>query len=250
MSPECIPFQDWDSYSIRYPFRHGTVSQSPRRIRRSWNVLFHRLARGNGIQRSWNGPLKKGHEIATHTYNHTYVHQLDEQAFASSIDRSPGYPAITCVFASGHRASRLPAFSLDRNKEWQFKILRDRGILYDSSINPQQNYLYGDRTAPPASLYASWSHRNSTFCCGAGLGTTVFLLEEAARCGFYRNGTSPRARIRYQSEGHPPVIYVHPWEFVPEHPPHSASLQAPFDSLDRDSKHGAESSIDLGNKPV
>ena len=214
MSPECIPFQDWDSYSSAIHLG----------MERCLNLLDEYGAHGTFFFIGWlaerypeivEWTVEKGHEIATHTYNHTYVHQLDEQAFASSIDRSL---AILRSLASsqavtGHRA---PAFSLDRNKEWQFKILRDRGILYDSSINPQQNYLYGDRTAPrhPYTLHGlteippsvvEWFGRRFP----VGGGGTLRILPECYLT---------RARVRYQSEGHPPVIYVHPWEFVPEHP--------------------------------
>jgi peptidoglycan/xylan/chitin deacetylase (PgdA/CDA1 family) len=77
-----------------------------------------------------------GHEIGTHTYNHTFVYQLDQKTFAESLKKSLDIlQPLTPHKIIGHRA---PAFSLQRGKKWQFDALKDHGIEYDSSINPHQ----------------------------------------------------------------------------------------------------------------
>ena len=220
MSPECVSFQDWAAYPSAIHLG----------MERCLNLLDEYGAHGTFFFVGWlaerypeivEWTIEKGHEIATHTYDHTYVHQLDERAFASSIDRSMAIlrslaPSQAII---GHRA---PAFSLDRSQKWPFEILRERGILYDSSLNPQQNYLYGDRTAPrhPYPLHGLIEIPPAVVeWCGkrfpVGGGGALRILPE-----WYLT----RARARYQSEGYPPVIYVHPWEFVPEHPP----IRLPF----------------------
>ena len=157
-----------------------------------------------------------GHEIATHTYTHQFVSALGQKAFEESLARSleilqslaPGQPI------RGHRA---PAFSLPRDQKWPFDILRAHGIEYDSSINPHATYLYGDAQAPrfPYTLHGivelppavvEWAG----FRFPVGGGGTLRVLPS-----WYLE----RARRRYQAEGFPPVIYIHPWEMVPGHPP-------------------------------
>ena len=214
MSPECIPSDTWSSYTPA--IQTG--------MERCLRLLKEYDARATFFFLGWvaerfpelvRETAAQGHEIATHTYDHTFVTQLDENGFARTLERSltvlrelsPEPPII------GHRA---PGFSLEREKPRQFEILKQHGIRYDSSINPFSTYLYGDRSAlrhpyrlhglveiPPAAI-DRWGMR-----LPVGGGGTLRILPE-----FYLAG----ARSRYQAEGYPPVIYVHPWEFVPEHP--------------------------------
>ena len=214
MSPECIPVEAWSSY----------VSVIQLGMERCLKLLEEYGAKATFFFLGWvaerypelvRWTVERGHEIATHTYDHTFVSQMDEKAFAQTLERSltilkslaPGQEII------GHRA---PAFSLVRQKSWQFDILKDFGIVYDSSIIPYSTYLYGDRTAPrhPYPLHgiveippAVVEIAGVRFPVGGG-GTLRILPD------FYLT----RARARYQAEGFPPVIYIHPWEFVPEQP--------------------------------
>ena len=43
---------------------------------------------------------------------------------------------------------RAPSFSLDNSTKWALEVLKERGYLYDSSIFPLQNKLYGLNGAP------------------------------------------------------------------------------------------------------
>lgn len=214
MSPECIPVSEWPSFP-------SAIQTGMERI---LNLLNRFNAKATFFFLGWvaerfpeltQWTAEQGHEIATHTYDHRFASTLNEDQYAESVRRSleilreqaPG--GEVC----GHRA---PAFSLDRRKPWQFNILRENGIVYDSSINPHSTYLYGDRQSlrfphllhgiveiPPGAIeWGGWR-------APVGGGGTLRLAPE-----WYLRW----ARRRYQSEGFPPVIYVHPWEFVPDHP--------------------------------
>lgn len=214
MSPESIAFEDWPSFD----------SMIHRGMERILNLFDRFDAQATFFFLGWvaeNYPelvrwtVEKGHEIATHTYDHRFVSTLSESHYAESVRRSveilrelaPGQPV------HGHRA---PAFSLDTTKTWQFEILRENGIVYDSSINPHATYLYGDRNS---NRFPHWLHGLVEIPPGTvevggwrmpvGGGGTLRILPE-----WYLR----RARKRYQSEGFSPVVYVHPWEFVPEQP--------------------------------
>ncbi|MGC9326985.1 MAG: polysaccharide deacetylase family protein [Candidatus Hinthialibacter sp.] len=220
MSPESIPYQSWPSFEPMIEIG----------IDRILNMLDQFEVHATFFFLGWvaerwpewvRSVSEKGHEIATHTYDHRYASELSQPQFTESVQKSlailrklaPGQPV------QGHRA---PAFSLSTKQAWQFDILRENGIVYDSSINPHATYLYGDRGArrfpyrlhglmeiPPGAIEFAGIR------LPVGGGGTLRILPE-----WYLN----RARRRYQSEGYAPVIYVHPWEFVPEHP----KIKLPF----------------------
>ncbi len=214
MSPECIPVETWPDFP---PAIHTGME-------RCLNLFEKYNAKGTFFFVAWlaerypeivEWTVEAGHEIGTHTYDHTFLTELGEKEFADKIERSLNIlrslaPSQAIV---GHRA---PAFSLERRKKWQFDILRENGILYDSSISPHQTYLYGDKYAPrfPYRLHGLVEIPPATIQfpgkrLPVGGGGTLRILPE-----MYLT----RARKRYQYEGFPPVIYIHPWEFVPEHP--------------------------------
>lgn len=220
MSPECIPFERWDEFPSRIHTGMERILQLLARYRRKATFFFVAwLAERYPEIVHW--VVEQGHEVATHTYNHTFVTTLNQIEFEISLRRSleilrdlaPRQPI--CGF-------RAPAFSLERGKPWQFELLKKHGIVYDSSINPNATYLYGDRTAPcfPYELHGIVEIPPATLeffgkKAPVGGGGTLRLLPK-----WYVK----HARRLYQQKGFPPVIYVHPWEFVPEHP----TIDLPF----------------------
>lgn len=220
MSPETIPFEDWPQYP-------PAIEEG---MRRCLDLLdeFHAKATfffvgwlAERHPRTVEWTAGRGHEIGTHTHTHHYVNEMDEARFEESVARSLKVlreivPAAEII---GHRA---PAFSLSRSKRWQFEVLKRHGIRYDSSINPHQTYLYGDRNAPlrPHRLHglieippAAIRLFGRNWPVGGG-GTLRILPSLWQRF----------ARARAQASGWPPVIYMHPWEFLRDHPP----LNLPF----------------------
>ncbi len=214
MSPESIPFETWPQYT-------STIYQG---MERCLNLFSHYGAKGTFFFVGWlaerypqlvKWTMEEGHEIGSHSYNHMFVQQMDEKEFESNISKSLGI-LRTIVPDDPIVGFRAPAFSLQIHKKWQFDVLHKNGIIYDSSICPHQTYLYGDKYAPrhPYQLYelleippAVIQILNKRFPTGGG-GTLRILPEMYIEW----------ARKRYQAEGFPPVIYIHPWELVPEHP--------------------------------
>ncbi|MBZ0254965.1 polysaccharide deacetylase family protein [bacterium] len=215
MSPECIPFEAWPSFPSRIEVG----------MERCLNLLQKHNVKATFFFVGWlaerypqivEWTIEQGHEIGTHTYTHHFVNTLTPDQYIESLQKSlrilrdiAGQDAVT-----GHRA---PAFSLERDKKWQFDALKENGIRYDSSINPHGTYLYGDAQAPrhpymlhgllelpPASI--NWLGRRWP----VGGGGTLRILPSLYQAW---------ARKRYIREGFPPVIYMHPWEFLKEHPP-------------------------------
>jgi polysaccharide deacetylase family protein (PEP-CTERM system associated) len=158
-----------------------------------------------------------GHEIATHGYWHELVYRQTPAEFAADLCQSLDAigRAFTGLQPTGYRA---PAFSITKQSLWALDILRDHSLVYDSSIFPLVAHdRYGINNA---SRFANkmggdlWEFPVSTIRLGQ-------QNWPVAGGGYFR--LSPlwitRQAIRYlNAQGHPAVIYLHPWEFDPDQP--------------------------------
>ncbi|RIK49952.1 MAG: polysaccharide deacetylase family protein, partial [Chloroflexi bacterium] len=116
---------------------------------------------------------------------------------------------ITGVPPLGHRA---PYFSVNATTPWAFERMAARGLVYDSSVFPTRNMLYGFPGAPRLPYrvpgHSLWELPAST-------------VQWAGRTwpvagGFYVRalpyGVIRAALRRLQRAGEPAILYVHPWE--------------------------------------
>ena len=157
----------------------------------------------------------RGHEIGTHGYGHQFVYKMGKEAFRRDLYRSlEVLDRILQVPIKGYRA---PFFSITRAADWAFDVMREAGIVYDSSVFPVYNYRYGMAGAPrwiyqarngltefPLSTYRIWSHN---FPLGGGAYFRIFPYKFT------------RYAMRQINAGKRAVVfYIHPWELDPEHP--------------------------------
>ena len=157
----------------------------------------------------------RGHEIGSHGYGHQFVYKLSKEAFRRDLHRSlEVLDKILQVPIKGYRA---PFFSITRAAEWAFDVMREAGIVYDSSVFPVYNYRYGIVGAPrwiyqarkgltefPLSTYRIGGHN---FPLGGGAYFRIFPYK-FTRYAMRQINASQRAA----------VFYIHPWELDPEHP--------------------------------
>jgi polysaccharide deacetylase family protein (PEP-CTERM system associated) len=166
-----------------------------------------------------------GHEIALHGYHHRKVSRLTPEQFRADVLRGREAVERACGWqAIGYRA---PMFSIDGSTPWALSTLRDLGFRYDSSFFPTRNMLYGFPSAP------RFPHRPFG---GAGFVefplSTIRLLgvNWPVAGGFYFRLLPYRlfrwAWRRLNREGHPAILYLHPWELDPDHPrPHPTARE-------------------------
>ena len=185
-----------------------------------------------------------GHEIGTHGWSHTFVYDLEPEAFRSEIERSIALLAeLSGQAIVGHRA---PYFSITRRSLWALEILRQCGIRYDSSIFPILNYRYGIEDSPrwPHSLGDGGRSALTEF----PITTWRFLGRNLPVAGgaYFRILPYALTRAAWRSinrAGHPAVFYIHPWELDPVQPrlplprrisvPHYANLHATERRIER-----------------
>lgn len=163
--------------------------------------------------------VERGHEIASHGWNHDLIGGLGPERFR--LDVRSAKRALEQ--ASGHAVSgyRAPNYSIGRETPWAFSILFEEGYAYDSSIYPIAHDRYGFPSAPRFPHVVETTEGGSLWEVPVGtarLGGTNLPIGG----GFFRLVPEPLLSEAVASvnriDGQPAVLYVHPWEFDPEQP--------------------------------
>lgn len=153
-----------------------------------------------------------GHEVGVHGYAHRKIHRLTADEFAAEIDRSLALlRPLTPDPIIGHRA---PYFSIHSSTLWALDILAERGFVYDSSVFPTRNMLYGYPDAPRRPYRVQTRTRSLVEFPASTIRLAGMTLPVAG--GFYSRAipgaVTRRAIRRLNAEGSPAIVYVHPWE--------------------------------------
>jgi polysaccharide deacetylase family protein (PEP-CTERM system associated) len=164
-----------------------------------------------------------GHEVATHGYSHEKVYNLSLDRFRRELRRSVDLvESITGERVIGHRA---PYFTITEDSLWALDILREEGIVYDSSIHPVFNYRYGIPNADrQPSVIESPGGQNMLEVPVATYPLPDPLPDANIPCGggaylrIYPYAVQRFFLNRLQQLNDHIGIYVHPWEVDPNHP--------------------------------
>ena len=161
-----------------------------------------------------------GHEIASHGMSHKPLWELGDldfdlelKTFERLIDEILG-PRVSI------KGFRAPTFSMDNTTRYAMGRLVDNGYLYDSSIFPAKNFLYGLPRAPcsiyPPNLDDLTREEGASEILEFPL--TVFnwgRVRIPISGGFYLR-ILPFGLLKYLlrkvNRKRPFVIYFHPWE--------------------------------------
>jgi polysaccharide deacetylase family protein (PEP-CTERM system associated) len=162
--------------------------------------------------------VDRGHEVASHGYDHRLVMDQSASEFRRDIDRSKGLlEDLTGSAVIGYRA---PSFSIT---ETALDIIAESGFTYDSSYNSfEMNPRYGRLNLPPQIR----SGRAGKLTNGL-IEVPVSNLSVANRVlpwgggGYFRLIPSPVYRMGVKKILHKHrafIFYTHPWEFDPSQP--------------------------------
>ncbi|MDR1510910.1 MAG: polysaccharide deacetylase family protein [Synergistaceae bacterium] len=154
----------------------------------------------------------RGHEIASHGFDHKLVYSQTEKEFREDVRRAKG--TLEEIVRKEVKGYRAPSWSITDRSLWALPILLEEGYRYDSSIFPTQNFMYGIKNAPRFAHVHNLVNGNllevppSTvrFC-----GTNIPFSG-----GFYFR-VCPEFMIKAFSRivnrsGYPTVFYLHPRE--------------------------------------
>jgi len=161
--------------------------------------------------------VDRGHELASHGYDHTRVFNLTRNQFSADIAKARSIlEDASGTAVTGYRA---PSFSIDARNPWAHEVLAEHGYAYSSSVAPVVHDHYGWREAP---RFAFDPVPGSDL---VEIPVTTALLGKrrlaAGGGGFFRvlPYSFTRWAIRQVNSDHrPAVFYFHPWEVDPDQP--------------------------------
>lgn len=162
--------------------------------------------------------VSRGHELASHGWDHGRVFKLGREEFRKDIERA----RKTLEDAGGVRITgyRAPSFSIDQRTPWAYAELAEQGYAYSSSVAPVTHDHYGWAEAPRFAFKPlPWSDLVEIPVTTAMFGGKRLA---AGGGGFFR--VLPYAFSRWairqvnRTDGRPAVFYFHPWEIDPGQP--------------------------------
>lgn len=206
--------EDWDGYSLR-------IEGATRRVL----DLFDRCgAKATFFTLGWIAErtpalireiAARGHEIASHGYEHAKVFNQTPDEFKSDIVRTKRIlEDLSGTIVIGFRAA---GFSIDARTPWAHEILGETGHIYSSSSHPISHDHYGDPQAPRD------PHRISGLI-EAPVATTTMLGRRVSCAGGGWFRAAPYGLSRFlidrssRSLAGPSIFYFHPWEIDPGQP--------------------------------
>jgi polysaccharide deacetylase family protein (PEP-CTERM system associated) len=162
--------------------------------------------------------VARGHELASHGWDHGRVFRMERKAFAEDISRAR--KVLEDAAGTAILGYRAPSFSIDRRTPWAFLELAEQGYMYSSSVAPVSHDHYGWAEAPrfafrplPGSPLVELPVTTAMFA-GKRLA--------AGGGGFFRvipyGFTRWAIRQVNAREGRPAIFYFHPWEIDPGQP--------------------------------
>jgi polysaccharide deacetylase family protein (PEP-CTERM system associated) len=144
-----VSIKDWE----RYPSRVETGTYRILELCAAHNLFVTFFVLGWIAQRKpklIKEIYSSGHEIASHGWDHKPVYQLSQESFRADLRRSVRLlEDLTGAKILGYRA---PSFSLTLRTRWMLKIIKEEGLLYDSSLFPAPR-LYGGLPGGPTRIF-------------------------------------------------------------------------------------------------
>ncbi|MGQ9475208.1 MAG: polysaccharide deacetylase family protein [Actinomycetota bacterium] len=188
---------------------------------------------------------RRGHEVASHGYDHTSLHRLTSREFRKHEEKTTEVlRALTGERPLGYRA---PSYSVGSETSWLYPVLRELGYRYSSSLFPMRTPFYGSSGFPfhPFPVKEGWEGGDG----GEGKSLVEFPLTvyrmkslkfiRIPVCGGVYLRVQPSSLVirllRNTAAQRPVVFLIHPHDlFPPDSPPYGLGLlvrEALFGSL-------------------
>lgn len=155
-----------------------------------------------------------GHEIASHGMSHQLVYKQSEIEFRQDIKQSKCL--LEDLIGQKVIGYRAPSWSITEESKWAWKVLEDEGFLYDASVFPIKNFLYGMPKSNRFKYnieYQGKALKNIEMPSS----TAKFLGKNIPFSGGAYFRLFPIQLIKYftksiNKEGQPVIFYIHPRE--------------------------------------
>jgi polysaccharide deacetylase family protein (PEP-CTERM system associated) len=156
----------------------------------------------------------RGHEIATHGYDHVRMQFLSPAAFREDLKRAAG--ALEGLTGRPVRGFRAPGFSLRSEHAWAFDVMAELGIVYDSSVR----LVWPGDTESGEALRARAAAAGIREVPGykLGLGRLAAPLAGGGGLRVLPQALTLWAIRRLNERGIPVPIYLHPYDMAVDRP--------------------------------
>lgn len=208
---------DWDTLDRR----------APEMMERLLDAMDEFGAKGTFFILSWLASREKemvraiaerGHEIASHGWDHKRVDTQTPTQFRSTVrDSKAQLEELSGQEVLGFRA---PSFSILPGSEWAFDVLLEEGYRYDSSLFPVAHHpSYGYPNSPPDPY---WIERTTGRLLEVPPATLRLFGQRFAAAGgaylrFFPLALTRKAIRQAELREAPATLYIHPWElYKPE----------------------------------
>ena len=160
--------------------------------------------------------VKRGHELASHGYQHGRATEQSREEFRQDVDRSKKL----LEDLSGHEiiGYRAPSFSVNDSNRWVFDELVDLGFIYSSSTYPVKHDLYG---VPdwPRFKYRMDNGLIEIPLTTLKLGSKTMPISGGGYFRLYPYFVSRFLVNKFvKDEQASAIFYMHPWEIDPDQP--------------------------------
>ena len=211
-----IPRSSWQSSESRVEYSCGRVLDlfAAARTKGTFFVLGWIAEQHPGLVKRI---AAEGHEVASHGYDHTRLHQFAPEQLRADVVRTK--QILEDLTGQAVRGYRAPSYSINGHNLWALDVLAETGHVYSSSIYPINHDLYGMPEAPrfpfrlrPDAILeipvttVRFAGRN--YPCGGG---GYFRLMPY---GLFRG----MLRRVNEQDRQPGLFYFHPWEVDPDQP--------------------------------
>jgi polysaccharide deacetylase family protein (PEP-CTERM system associated) len=215
---ELVPERRWNSLERRAPLMVGDLldRMEERDVQGTFFVLGWLADHEPALVREI---ADRGHEIASHGWDHKRVTHQSPEAFRESVRRTKHFlEDLTGTEVAGFRA---PSFSIVPGTEWALDILIEEGYRYDSSLFPiKQHPAYG---YPEAERDPYWVTRPSGRIVEIAPATLRLMRTNFPAAGGAYFRLLPIALVQAalrsaQRRGQPATFFIHPWELDQRRP--------------------------------
>jgi polysaccharide deacetylase family protein (PEP-CTERM system associated) len=155
---------------------------------------------------------RHGHEVASHGFRHNLVYDYTKSQFETDIHNYvQAFKKAVDADLLGYRA---PSWSLNDRTPWAWEVLKSFGFTYDSSMYPYQTFLYGSNESPMTAYDIDTPEGKMQEVPPSAIEVNGKRLPFSG--GFFFR-VAPFWYIewcmrRYNKNGFPAVMYLHPWE--------------------------------------
>ncbi|MBI3817892.1 MAG: DUF3473 domain-containing protein [Planctomycetes bacterium] len=220
----------------------GAWDSEPSRVERNTHIILDLCDRANVkatfFTLGWVAERRKnlvreivtrGHELASHGYDHQFVDALGERGFREDVRKTKQILENACgARILGFRAS---TFTITKRTPWALQILAEENYRYDASIFPVRHPAYGIPDAP-RNVRIENLQNGKSIVEFPPLTLRMFGRNIGAGGGGYFRlfpyWYTSYAFSRAAREGLAGSLYLHPWEFDPQQPRVEAGAIATF----------------------